>query len=315
MNEAKIKKDERFTVAKKRLVENIKKTSGYRLNRQVFDKYVTTLNDDFLSFKWAPELSAMAVAEPLMNFGGNTDYSVSDFALFCKKNTKSRLKYEKSFTTIKEVAEILLNEFSEEKAIDFEQKLLEVKYPDFKALLREYDEGILLFEATKRAVWDKANQDSVGLQSFYQGHQNDYKTDEKGNLLVYNISTTDAKLAEKIMKMAKAKSPEDVLKKFNKKEQIVTFVEETLEKSSPRFKDLVWQTKQPTPLTKNAENGAYVFSLITKIFPVRPKTLKEARGYVVADYQEYLEAEWLKDLSKMYTVKINQEVLDKLTRN
>jgi peptidyl-prolyl cis-trans isomerase SurA len=315
LNEPKIKKDERFALAKKRLVENIKKTSGYRENMDVFNKYVATLTEDFLTFKWAPELSALIVKEPLISFGSDNQFSVSDFAVFSKKNTKSRLKYEKSPSAIKEVATLLLAEFADEKAIDVEQKLLEVKYPDFKALLREYDEGILLFEATKRAVWDKANQDSVGLASFYQSNQNNYKTDEKGNLLVYNIATTDMKFAEKVLKLAKKKSPEEVIKKLSKKDQVVTYVEETLEKSNARFKDMAWEVKKPTPIVKNEENGSLTFSMITRTFPVRNKSLKEARGYVVADYQEFLEEEWLKELSSKYAVDIKKDVLNKLIKN
>jgi peptidyl-prolyl cis-trans isomerase SurA len=77
---------------------------------------------------------------------------------------------------------------------------------------------------------------------------------------------------------------------------------------------LTWQENNPSPLKKNEENGAYTFSMITKIFPVRNKTLKEARGYVVADYQEYLEKEWLKELAAAYKIDINNDVLNKLVK-
>jgi peptidyl-prolyl cis-trans isomerase SurA len=314
MNEGKIKRDERFTLAKKKLVEDIKKSSGYKENREVFNKFVSSLTDEFLTFKWTPELSATAMKEPLINFGGDTPYSVADFASFCKKNTKTRLKYDKNPGVLKEVSESLLLEFAEEKAIDYEQKLLEVKYPDFKALMREYEEGILLFEATKRAVWDKANQDSVGLAAFYFKNSNNYKTEEKGNLMVYNVVTNDAKLAEKVLNFTKKNNAEKVLKKFNSKEQIVNYVEETLEKSNSRFKDLTWEINKPQALKKNEENGAYTFSTITKIFPVRNKTLKEARGYVVADYQEYLEKEWISELSRNYKIDVKSDILNKLIK-
>ncbi len=314
MNEGKIKRDERFLMAKKKLVDDIKKSSRYKENREVFNKYVSSLSDEFLTFKWTPESSAIEMKEPLISFGGDAPYSIADFASFCKKNTKTRLKYDKNPGVLKEVTESLLLEFSEEKAIDYEQKLLEIKYPDFKALMREYEEGILLFEATKRAVWDRANQDSVGLADFYQKNSNNYKTEEKGNLLVYTVATNDVKLAEKVLKYSMKNDVEKVLKKFNNKDKIVNYVEETLERSNPRFNDLKWEISSPSPLKKNEENGAFTFSTITKIFPVRNKVLKEARGYVVADYQEYLEKEWIKELSNKYKIDVKSDVLNKLIK-
>ena len=178
--------------------------------------------------------------------------------------------------------------------------------------MREYEEGILLFEATKRAVWDKANQDSIGLAQFYSKNHSNYKTEEKGNLLVYNIQTTDQKQAEKVFKAVKKKSPEEVMKKFNKKEQLVSYAEETLEKQSTKFSGMEWKEGILTPLKKN--ETSFSFSTITKIFPVRDKTLKEARGYVVADYQDYLEKEWIKELEGSYKVDINQDALNKLIK-
>lgn len=317
INEAKIKKDERFNIARKALVEDIKKSSGYTENKDVFNKYIASLGEEFLTFKWAPEPSAAGMKEPLITFGGDSKYSIGEFATFAKKNTKTRLKYEKGPNAIKDVANNLLKEFSEEKAIDFEQKLLEIKYPDFKALMREYEEGILLFEATKRAVWDKANQDSVGLAQFYVKNKNNYLTEEKGNLLTYTIKSTDIKKIEKIVKMAKKKTPEDVLKKHNKNgQQIVTYTEETLEKNNPKFQGMAWTINETTaPKKDETDAAAYTFSKITKIFPVRPKTLKEARGYVVADYQDQLDKEWIADLTKAYPVVIRENVLKKLIKN
>ncbi|MBK8701354.1 MAG: peptidylprolyl isomerase [Saprospiraceae bacterium] len=313
MNEAKIKKDERFALARKRLVEDIKKSSGYVQHDEVFNKFVSSLNEEFLSFKWSPQQAA-SNKEVIMSFGGDTHYTVADFAAFCKKNTKSRLKYDKNSTAVHEVATALLKEFSEEKAIDYEQKMLEIKYPDFKALMREYEEGILLFEATKHAVWDKANQDSVGLASFHMKNQDKYKTEEKGNLLVYTIMTTDMKEAEKVAKFAMKKGPEEVMKKFNKKSQMVSYIEETLEKQNARFAGMTWELGTQTPINKSEGDQGYKFSKITKIFPVRNKTLKEARGYVVADYQDYLEKEWLIELSLAYKVETNEAVVKSLIK-
>ncbi len=314
MYEPRIKKDERFTVAKKRLVADIKNASGFKENEDVFNRFTAGLNEEFLSFKWTPDLTTEIMKENLMSFGGDTQYTVGEFASFCKKNTKSRLKYDKNATAVKEVARALLLEFSEEKAIDYEQKLLEVKYPDFKALMREYEEGILLFEATKRAVWDRANQDSTGLAAYHQKYQDNYKTEEKAALLTYTVKTTEMDEAEKVAKFAAKKNADEVMKKFNKKTQMVSYVEETLEKQNPKFASMTWQKDFQTTVTKSEDGQGFVFSKISQIFPVRNKTLKEARGYVVADYQDYLEKEWIKELGASYKVEIMNDVVKKLAK-
>lgn len=314
MYEPRIKKDERFTIAKKRLVADIKNASGFKENEDVFNRFTAGLNEEFLSFKWTPDLTTEIMKENLMSFGGDTQYTVGEFASFCKKNTKSRLKYDKNATAVKEVARALLLEFSEEKAIDYEQKLLEVKYPDFKALMREYEEGILLFEATKRAVWDRANQDSTGLAAYHQKYQDNYKTEEKAALLTYTVKTTEMDEAEKVAKFAAKKNADEVMKKFNKKTQMVSYVEETLEKQNPKFASMTWQKDFQTTVTKSEDGQGFVFSKISQIFPVRNKTLKEARGYVVADYQDYLEKEWIKELGASYKVEIMNDVVKKLAK-
>ena len=180
--------------------------------------------------------------------------------------------------------------------------------------MREYEEGILLFEATKRAVWDRANQDTVGLAAYHHKYQDNYKTEEKGSLVTFTVKTTDAKEAEKVAKMAMKKDPQEVMKKFNKKSQIVSFVEETLEKQNPRFANMTWQLNFQSPVVKAESGEGFIFSRISQIQPVRNKTLKEARGYVVADYQDYLEKEWMKELMAAYKIEVMDVVLKKMVK-
>lgn len=76
--------------------------------------------------------------------------------------------------------------------------------------MREYEEGILLFEVTKMKVWDKANQDSVGLEQFYNDNKIKYIGEEIAKTTQFIIHTQDQKLAEKILKYAR----KILLKKF-----------------------------------------------------------------------------------------------------
>jgi peptidyl-prolyl cis-trans isomerase SurA len=45
-----------------------------------------------------------------------------------------------------------------------------------------------------------------------------------------------------------------------------------------------------------------------------PETWSDEKGKVTTDYQDYLEAEWIKKLRATYKVEINQEVWEQLKK-
>lgn len=308
---AQISKDQRFDAAKFKLISDIKQAAGYTENKSELVRFAATLDEDFYSYKWTPNENVST--NVLFSLGGSTNYTVKDFANYCKKNTKTRLKNDKS-KPLAETTEELFAEFVNESAMDFEEKSLEVKYPDFKSLMREYEEGILLFEATKINVWDKANQDSVGLEKFYKTVEKNYIWDEKAKISEVKINSADKKLVDKIYKFAAKNEVSKLLEKFNGKSKVVEVKEVQIDKSSKEAKDITWQVGTITALQSDKTGSTYSFNKLVEIVPSRLKTLAEARGYVVADYQDYLEKEWMKQLSEEIKVTIDQDVLNSLKR-
>jgi peptidyl-prolyl cis-trans isomerase SurA len=309
-NKAQIGKDPRFDIAKTKLIIDIKKSSGFVENLKELQLFAQSLDEEFYSFKWAPKEGTST--NQLFAIGGSNMYSIKDFADFCKKNTKTRLKYDKSKPLIETVEE-LYNEYVNETVMAYEEKSLEIKYPDFKSLMREYEEGILLFEATKINVWDRANQDTVGLKAFFETKPNIYMWDEKAEVIEYSILTNDKGQAEKIYEFAAKNNLEKVENKFNKKTKMVATKKVEFEKGSKEITNLEWKQDALSNLDFNNKD-TFTFKKINKIIGQKPKTLAEAKGYVVADYQDYLEKEWLLELSKSYQVKVNSDVLAKLIK-
>ena len=78
--------------------------------------------------------------------------------------------------------------------------------------------------------------------------------------------------------------------------------------------EMDWQAKAMSAAEKDDQHGTTTFRIIETIYPPARKTLDEARGYVIADYQDYLEKQWVKQLRDTYKVDVNQEVLDALVR-
>lgn len=306
-----INKDQRFDAAKLKLIEDIKKSAGFKEDKMELAKFGSSLNEEFYSYKWNTE--GIDNNKMLFSLGGDKVFTVNDFANYCKKNTKTRLKYDKS-KPVTETVEELYNEYVNESAMAYEEQSLEAKYPDFRSLMREYEEGILLFEATKINVWDKANQDTVGLKSFYENVKGNYNWPEKAKVATYKISNVDKKTADKIYQFASKNDWAKLDKKFNKKSKVIEFTESEFDKDSKEISGLAWKLGTISPLAADAKGNVYSFQKINNITPSKPKTLTEARGYVVADYQDFLEKEWMQMLKKEFQVKINQDVLTSLKK-
>jgi peptidyl-prolyl cis-trans isomerase SurA len=114
--------------------------------------------------------------------------------------------------------------------------------------------------------------------------------------------------------MAK-KSISKGIDKFDKKKDFIAFQKNTTEKKNTEsYEGLQFNTGFITPLTKNENGKGYVFRKVEQILPVDYKSLDEARGFIIADYQDHLEALWIDELKQKYKVDIHQDVLNSLVK-
>lgn len=307
---SKLAKDERLTIAKNSMIEKIKKDAGLTENSASLNQFVGLLNEEFYSYKWQiPTMNKTDIA----SFANGTSYTNMDFANFCKKNTRKRLRFNKE-KALKDAVDELYQDYLDEITIKYEEANLEKKYPDFKALMREYEEGILLFEATKLEVWDKATEDSTGLQNYYAQNKNNYKWEERAEVTSYRIQNRDAKTMKKIMKHIKKYDLAKLQAKYNTGDQnLIESSEKTIDKSSEEAKSLVWKVGSLS--TPDLSNRSFTtVQKITKIIPSGNKGFDEARGYIIADYQDELEKMWIKGLKEKYSLDVDQKVFDALVK-
>jgi len=192
--------------------------------------------------------------------------------------------------------------------VEYEKTQLQRKYPEFKALLKEYRDGILLFDITDQKVWSKAVKDSVGLKEFYENNKQNYIWPDRVEADIF--SSNDKKIIKSAYKLAKkGKIKSDSIVNFlNKSSQLNIKLEsgvfETEDHEYLKNKD--WKSG----LNKaQMIDGKYVFCNIKKQLPSQPKMLSEARGLITAAYQEFLEKEWLSELEKKHKIVVNDAVL------
>jgi peptidyl-prolyl cis-trans isomerase SurA len=312
-----VKEDGRFMLAKQAMVERIKKEGEFKENRTTLERVILTLEkndaETFLTYKWvAPQNSTSDV---LFSFGKSFKVTESEFMNYLLRSSRQRQLNEE--LGIRSVVLLLYEEFIGENALKFEEKSLEAKYPEFKSLMREYEEGILLFEVTRMEVWDKASIDTVGLKKFFETNKSKYMWEERAVVSQYTLAEKANKFISIVKRSAEFGTSDAVLKEFNKPEEepVLFVMEKTYEKGRNETLDkMPWREGVTSPVELNLRDGSSNFIKIEKILPRGQKTLQEARGYVVADYQDFLEKQWIQLLNKKYKVHIDEKVFNSMVK-
>ena len=210
----------------------------------------------------------------------------------------------------------LSDTMSDEDVKAYADAHLEEKYPEFANLVREYHDGILLFEVSLREVWDKASKDTAGLEKYFQTHRSDFAWTEpryKG-YVVYCKDKNSAKAMKSIIRSAHPDSIDSYM------QQRVNIEGETYAK----YNYGLWTKGQNAAVDKYGfkdKNAQYkpqedfpeVFCIQGKVIKA-PQVYTDERGKVTTAYQDYLEQLWIESLRKKYEVKINQEVLESLKK-
>ena len=308
-----VKRDGRNEVAKQSMISRIKRDAKCQEYPDVLAKWAAKQVDTvFLTFRWKPDPTTPQ--DVLIRFGGEKAYTVADFETYCASASRERMRG--GGNPVMETIEKLYKNWSDDATMQYEESQLEKKYPDFKALMREYEEGILLFEALKINVWDRANTDSTGLQQYFDKNLKEkYKWDERIRVSIYTLKTDDPKVLEKTRDLAAKKPYADVLKKVNKKQDLVNVLERFYEKGKNKDFPEAWRAGMMTDAKVDAGTKTATFQKIEEVIPPTSKTINEARGYAVADYQDYLEKEWIEQLRRDYPVSIDEKTLKSLIRN
>ena len=310
--QSRISRDGRYEIAKKALIQQIRDTAGVVSERFVLDHYLNGLDKNFLTFKWRPDKTNN---EDMLYKVGNLEFNLGDFKKYCMKQSAVRTRRGIK-GDLKKTYYGLYSEFQDDCVLQYEEKQLSKKYPDFRNLMNEYEEGILLFEVTKREVWDMASSDTLGLQNFFDRNRERYVWPERAEIIDYTIKTTDSKIQKKIMKSIAKKSPSEVTVEYNKEGKILVSYtrDKAVKNKSPKLLGMKWESGTIKKMPMQAKDKDLRVIKIEKVLPASNKSLNESRGFVMADYQEELEFMWVEGLRKKYAVDVNQSVLNGLIK-
>ena len=243
----------------------------------------------------------------LRNKNSNDSIEYNNFELFKIDNKSFTFEQLQAFLKNTNVEPgPYLNQFNnwvEYEITALENSKLEEKYPDFRYLFQEYHDGILLFNISEEKIWNFAAQDSTGLEEYYKKNGGKYLWEERFKGLI--ITCKDSATREEADKFLAADMPvAEITDLLNKTEVVITFNEGAWEKgSNPVVDYYVWNGPEPANFDSELS-----FIKGDKIKP-EPKTLNEARGLYVSDYQKFLEEKWIKELRSKYKITVNKKLL------
>src|SRR5204863_3959906 len=114
-------------------------------------------------------------------------FTQQDFAKFMADHQVRR-----KGATEQGVVNSLYDQFVSESCMNYKESRLEIENPEFKTLMEEYRDGILLFELTDRKVWSKAVKDTAGLKEFYEKNKNNYMWPDRVEATIYTCANANA---------------------------------------------------------------------------------------------------------------------------
>jgi len=298
-----VARDSRSQMGRVALIARVKKENNFKQNLQNRDEILKVLDTTYLTATWKASRADKLGDKEIISFNKKT-YGMKQFAQFLEQNMVFR-----SPTDLKDLMGQIYEKWVEEVVVSYEDSQLETTRIDFKNLLHEYRDGILLFDLTDQKVWSKAVKDTTGLKEFYQKNKNNYLWEERADVTTYRC--IDEKTAAEVRKLlAKGKGEKEITETINKTSQLNLSVENVmyLKGENPNLTDN-WKEGIIAKTIKEEKGARYMVIKVNKILAKSPKTLNEAKGLVTADFQVNLEKEWIAYLKNKYPVKIDEAVL------
>jgi peptidyl-prolyl cis-trans isomerase SurA len=295
----KVSKDSRAEQTRKSFVEKLKKEYAYTFDEAELAKLVEKADSN--AFEGKLYVNKKSLEKPLISMKGLT-ITVNDFNEHMR--TKGRSKPTMSPADFVKTSALKLGE---DNLLKLEDARLEEKHTAFRLLMKEYREGILLFEMTDQMVWSKAVKDTAGLAAYYEANKENFKWPERANVIMYTCSSPE--IAKKTRKMLNAgKDKSTIAGELNQESQLNLQVQEGVfaREDNALLDKTTWKVGISEDI---ADNGQIVIVQFKEIIPPTIKKLDEARGMITSEYQTYLEQQWISEMRAEHKYQVNKEVL------
>jgi peptidyl-prolyl cis-trans isomerase SurA len=298
-----VAKDTRSNRSKEVAVNRFKEQYKYKEYPKALQQFYTVVDSSIFKKSWRAE-KADGMQKPMFKLNGKK-YTQKDFAQYVENNQRTMGK-----GTIKFIVHKLYNQWVNNIVLSEKDSQLESEEFDFRMLVNEYHDGILLFNISDEMVWSKAIKDSAGLADFHSKHASNYMWKKRLEAEVFRVKN------DSIAKVVKAYLKQDypldsIISLVNSNSKLnIGYEKGKYEQGDNRVIDgIPWQ--KGVHEFVSPEQLVYIVRVLNILEPSQ-KSLNEARGLITADYQNHLHDAWIKDLRKKYTVKLNQKIFDSI---
>ena len=303
-----VEKDMRAKVSDEVVLKRIMKENKFKEYTKVKDSFIATIDSTLHEGKYVVS-EGVDTGKVLFKFG-KQKYTVADFIEFIQQN-----QVKQPFLSSASYAYKLYDEYLKDSAFAYEDAHLEEKYPDFRVLVQEYHDGILLFDLMDKEVWKKAEKDTVGLENYYNAHKDEYMW--KDRVKTIYITVNDPNNVARVEELMKADLSADSIRSIVKNEELhgVSVKLRYFQKGDNIDID---ETEWKEGVVRVIPSTVDQTTKLVKILEVRepePKTLNEAKGLVISAYQMQLEEDWLNELKAKYPVTVDEKVLEKVKKS
>jgi len=296
-----ISRDGRAALIQERLVNDLKSKYNYRTSPELdsyFTKALNANNGRFDSAFVAQSIRGCKV--PAFTYGNKKQALVSE--LLTLVNPKSLIPDP---VKAKEYLLSAVDALAGKTLTAYNEKELVKENPEYRNLLNEYRDGMLLFEISNRRVWKAAGKDTLGLEQYYAQHRDKYRWDEphfKGIIISAKCDSI-MDLVKADMKQWAPDTLTDGL--FNKYGNDIRMERMVVKKGDNSLADYLAFHVGEKPERK----GYPEFIILEGGVINQPEEMSDVRGAVTSDYQDVLEQRWKEELAKKYPAKINKKVL------
>ncbi|MEY4930107.1 MAG: hypothetical protein RI909_831 [Bacteroidota bacterium] len=299
----KLSRDERLQISKQAWNEKRRRDYEFKEDRLVKDKIFALADSSLTKGQWRLSENEDLKTQTLFSIQGKPT-TAEQFVQYIQAHQAS--------TSIAPAAYIrqLYEGFVDDKMMLAEEDKLQREHPEFRNILTEYREGILLFEIMEKEVWNKASADTLGQRKFYEETKTRYQAGDRLEARIFTAA--DKTIVDGVLE--KVNRGDSLTKTDLKKFKSIQPFRLYERKDSKVIDKINWVVG----LQSLDLDGQFFLVEVKRLVAPGIKTLEEARSNVISDYQDYLEKTWLIELRKKFPVKMNNKgkkyVLAELTR-